>query len=59
MDFDHLEDKRALISKLVYQAGWETLLADLAKGEVVCANCHRMRTAMRNSTAAKSERPIL
>jgi hypothetical protein len=44
MDFDHLEDKEALISKLVYTVGTERLLAEIRKCEVVCSNCHRMRT---------------
>jgi hypothetical protein len=59
MDFDHLGNKSALISKLVYQAGWETLLAELAKCEVVCANCHRIRTMTRNSDTANRSGPIL
>ncbi len=47
MDFDHLYDKEALISKLVYTAGTERLLAEISKCEVVCSNCHRIRTAER------------
>jgi hypothetical protein len=47
MDFDHLEDKEELISKLVYTAGTERLLSEIAKCEVVCSNCHRVRTARR------------
>jgi hypothetical protein len=47
MDFDHLRDKEDLISKLVYQTGTQRLLAELDKCEVVCANCHRLRTSHR------------
>ncbi len=47
MDFDHLGDKEALISKLVYSSGTERLLAEIAKCEVVCSNCHRVRTTAR------------
>ena len=47
MDFDHLDDKIDLISKMVYQVGFETLERELSKCEVVCANCHRMRTTRR------------
>ncbi|MEA1902174.1 MAG: hypothetical protein U9N56_01470 [Actinomycetota bacterium] len=46
MDFDHLEDKVGLISKLVFSVGEERLRAEIAKCEVVCANCHRIRTAL-------------
>ena len=59
MDFDDLESKSAFISKLVYQAGWQTLLTELAKCEVVCANCHRIQTMVRNAAATKDSRPIL
>lgn len=47
MDFDHLEDKQALISKLVYTAGTGRLVEEIAKCEVVCSNCHRVRTSRR------------
>ena len=47
MDFDHLDDKEALISQLVYTAGTERLLTEVRKCEVVCANCHRIRTTRR------------
>jgi len=45
MDFDHVEgDKVAIISKLVNTGSVRQLLLELAKCEVVCANCHRART---------------
>jgi hypothetical protein len=47
MDFDHLQGKDDLISKLVFQSGRERLLTELAKCELVCANCHRIRTTTR------------
>ena len=47
MDFDHLDEKIDLISKMVYQVGFETLKRELSKCEVVCANCHRIRTTRR------------
>jgi len=46
LDFDHLRDKRANVSRLVHVAvSWEMVLAEIAKCEVRCANCHRRRTA--------------
>jgi hypothetical protein len=46
LDFDHLRDKRADVSTLVHSAAaWEVVLAEIAKCEVRCANCHRRRTA--------------
>src|SRR5439155_151817 len=47
LDFDHLRDKRADVSRLVHTAvSWELVVAEIAKCEVRCANCHRRRTAI-------------
>jgi hypothetical protein len=46
LDFDHLRDKRANVSRLVHVAmSWDLIVAEIAKCEVRCANCHRRRTA--------------
>jgi hypothetical protein len=44
MDFDHLGDKIAEVSLMVPTYGTKSLLAEVAKCDVVCANCHRIRT---------------
>lgn len=47
MDFDHLPefDKVANVSQLMRQRmAWSKIEAEIAKREVVCANCHRLRT---------------
>jgi hypothetical protein len=45
LQFDHLRDKQAAISKLVAQgASKDIVLTEMAKCEVVCANCHAIRT---------------
>lgn len=51
LEFDHLRDKRHNISYLV-RAGyeWAYILDEIQRCEVVCANCHRRRTAKRSST---------
>lgn len=49
MDFDHVRDtKRGNVSVLV-TGGYslESILREIAKCELVCANCHRVRTARR------------
>jgi hypothetical protein len=49
MDFDHLKDKLKDISELVGGGyGLEKIKAEIAKCEIVCANCHRIRTFTRN-----------
>jgi hypothetical protein len=59
MDFDHVRgEKAADISRLRRaRASRARLEAELAKCEVVCANCHRRRTQMRLSgfEVARSE----
>ena len=56
MDFDHLEDKVDLVSRMV-SCGPERILAEVAKCDLVCANCHRIRTfgrlAARGSTSMR------
>lgn len=51
MDFDHLGDKIDMISKLVKLGGTKKLQEELTKCEVVCANCHRIRTFERIDSA--------
>ena len=48
LEFDHLRDKRAAVSWLrVNAAGRAAIAEEIAICEVVCANCHRRRTARR------------
>lgn len=49
LDFDHIgSDKIANISDLVYRPRSLAIIeSEIAKCEVVCANCHRRRTAQR------------
>lgn len=49
MEFDHVSGvKLRTISEMVRSgASVESILAEIAKCELVCANCHRVRTARR------------
>lgn len=47
MQFDHLSDKRFPLSNARSESV-KTLLAEIAKCEVVCANCHAERTFRRS-----------
>jgi formate-dependent nitrite reductase cytochrome c552 subunit len=51
MDFDHREPatKIAGVTRLIGRAGTERLLAEAAKCDIVCANCHRVRTYSRRA----------
>jgi len=45
LEFDHLHEKRADISALIRSScPWRTVLRELEKCDVVCANCHRRKT---------------
>jgi hypothetical protein len=51
MDFDH-RDARAKVqgvTRMVGRAGTARILAEVAKCDIVCANCHRARTYHRRS----------
>jgi hypothetical protein len=48
LEFDHVSEKAASISALVADAApLASLEVEIARCEVVCANCHRRRTARR------------
>jgi hypothetical protein len=47
LEFDHLRDKSFNIGSKLVHCSWEKVLAEIAKCEVVCANCHRRRTSAR------------
>jgi hypothetical protein len=47
LEFDHLRDKRFNIGAALPYRNWKSILEEIAKCEVVCANCHRRRTARR------------
>jgi hypothetical protein len=48
LEFDHIGDDKAFnIAQGLLHRKFETLLTEIAKCEVVCANCHRRRTARR------------
>ena len=45
LDFDHLKDKKYNISRMIHDGfSWAAIKKEIAKCEVVCANCHRIRT---------------
>lgn len=56
-DFDHLpgHEKVKSVSIFLTTGTWEQLIDEIAKCEVVCANCHRIRTRSRgDGTFGKS-----
>jgi hypothetical protein len=49
MDFDHRDPmtKTTGVTRMVGRAGETRILAEVAKCDIVCANCHRLRTYRR------------
>lgn len=49
LDFDHLDGSHKLgsINSLIKAVSFDTVRKEMAKCEVVCANCHRERTHRR------------
>lgn len=58
MDLDHVRgEKRFKVSQavqLAYAATIDGLIDEIAKCDVVCANCHRLRTEARGYLTGKS-----
>ena len=44
LDFDHVRGKKLYSVSKMIQRRWAVMWAEIAKCEVVCANCHRIRT---------------
>lgn len=44
LEFDHLGDKLFSMAKIVYRTSPAKIREEIAKCDVVCANCHRKRT---------------
>ena len=47
LEFDHIDEKFHNVSNMAGRFAWEVILKEIKKCEVVCANCHRIRTATR------------
>lgn len=55
-DFDHLHDKKRHVSNMT-TAPNSKFQEEIAKCELVCSNCHRLRTKSRGRTWATPGRP--
>jgi len=46
LDFDHVRGKKkGNVSKMIRDASWKRVAAEILKCEIRCANCHRKKTA--------------
>ncbi len=46
MDLDHRENEEKItnLAKMIIRYAWETVLKEIEKCDIVCSNCHRIRT---------------
>lgn len=50
LEFDHLHNKEYDISKMMSNlSSWDKILQEIEKCEIVCCNCHRIRTITRSN----------
>ena len=58
MDFDHVRGKKKFNLSIASNKMWsiEAINAEIAKCDLVCSNCHRIRTFTRNSIGMSSNR---
>jgi hypothetical protein len=54
MDFDHVGRKTGEVSKFVYTHSTQRLMAEITNCDVVCANCHRVRTQERLASSRRN-----
>jgi hypothetical protein len=57
MDFDHRSpsEKTSRVPALIGRSGDARILAEAAKCDIVCANCHRERTEVRRDGRSERE----
>jgi hypothetical protein len=59
MDFDHVGIKTANISALMFTVSTGRLVQEIQFCEVVCSNCHRLRTHRRTSSRQEKQSGFL
>jgi len=47
--------KRAAVTRMIGRAGTARILDEVEKCDIVCANCHRLRTLERRTAASARE----
>lgn len=60
LEFDHVRETKSFnVSRLFYSAGWRRVLAEIAKCDVRCANCHKRRTAKQFGWYSAVKEPLV
>jgi hypothetical protein len=53
MDFHHVKKKKFVVSRGIYHKSVAAIKAEIARCILICANCHRIRTAVDKRAAAE------
>lgn len=56
MDFDHVPDRGGKLGRVAMRGSVPAILAEARKCDVVCSNCHRIRTRRRRIGAKLKQR---
>lgn len=56
MDFDHVRGVKIKLVSAMYSYPWSRVLAEIAKCDLVCACCHRVRTRDRKQQTGRPKR---
>jgi hypothetical protein len=51
MDFDHVRGLKVSCLGWMWDAARDKVISEIAKCDLVCSNCHRLRTAVRRALA--------
>lgn len=55
MDFDHVRDKKVKnVSSMLRNSSWKTIEKEIKKCDLVCSNCHRVRTHKRTKAQSSN-----
>lgn len=57
MDFDHVRGEKVGILSRMFKKSVAAIMAEIAKCEIVCANCHKRRTYLRKQHLQQSSFP--
>lgn len=56
LDFDHVRGEKSFTISYMICRSWKAMAAEIAKCDVVCSNCHRVRTHVAKSSGHRKDR---
>lgn len=61
LEFDHVDRKKKLRNVARFISGhwsWKTVLVEIGKCEIRCANCHRRKTYRQMNSFGRTKKPL-